>query len=358
MMRVFSGIQPTGTLHVGNYSGALRQFVRLQHEAECVFCVVDLHALTLPHDPSRLAHDSRSVAALYLACGIDPERAVLFIQSHVPAHSELAWLLNCTAQTGELGRMTQYKDKGRGRQSVSVGLFDYPVLMAADILLYGTTHVPVGDDQRQHVELTRDLAERFNRRYGEVFVVPQAMIPPVGARIMALDNPAAKMSKSADSDAGRIALLDPPDRIRQKVMRAVTDSGTEVRYDPAEKPAVSSLLALFAALSDEPVEAIAARYRTAGYGAFKRALAEAAVERLAPIRERHDALMADPAGLDRILRRGAERAEALALPRLRAARDRLGLMPRPAATAERLAAAQSGEAAPSAAAQGAAARRT
>jgi tryptophanyl-tRNA synthetase len=324
-MRVLSGIQPTGQLHIGNYLGAIRQFVQLQERAECLFCVVDLHAMTVPWDPAALARDTRTVAALYLACGIDPERSVVFVQSHVPQHAELAWILGCLATFGELGRMTQFKDKGQGRASVSLGLFAYPVLMAADILLYRAEAVPVGEDQKQHLELTRDLAQRFNSRFGATFPLPEPLIAEAGARVMSLQNPQEKMSKSAPDPAGRIELLDPPDAVRAKVRRAVTDSGREVRYDRAAKPAISNLLEIFSLVSGEPVPALEARYGETGYGRFKQDLAEALVAFLEPIQRRYRELQGAADHLDAVLRRGAERAQALAEAVMRDVRRRTGL---------------------------------
>ncbi len=325
-MRVFSGIQPTGSLHIGNYLGAIRQFTELQSRAECLFCVVDLHALTVPQDPAALRAGTLHVAALYLACGIDPERSVVFVQSHVAAHAELGWILGCLATTGELSRMTQFKDKSRGRESVSLGLFAYPALMAADILLYRSTAVPVGDDQRQHLELARDLALRFNGRFGETFPVPEALIGPVAARVMSLQDPAEKMSKSAPDPNSRIELLDPPDQIRAKVRRAVTDSGREVRHDRAAKPAVSNLLEMFAAVSGRPLAALEEEYGDGGYGRFKADLADAVAAHLEPIRRRFRQLREAPDHLEAALARGAERAAAMGLPVMRDVRARLGLV--------------------------------
>jgi len=326
-MRVFSGIQPTGRLHLGNHLGAIRQFVELQSESECLFCVVDLHAMTLEWDPGALRADTWQIAALYLACGIDPDRSIVFVQSHVPQHCELSWLLGCLAGFGELGRMTQFKDKSRGRESVPFGLFAYPVLMAADILLYRATAVPVGDDQRQHLELTRDLAVRFNGRFGETFPVPEAFFSKVGARVMSLQNAAEKMSKSAPDPAGRIELLDAPETVAAKVRRAVTDSGREVRHDPEAKPAVSNLLEIFSLVSGETVAALEARYGDSGYGRFKADLGAALVAFLAPIQERFRRLQAAPDHLATVLRRGAERAAAIAEPTMRDVRQRMGLAP-------------------------------
>jgi tryptophanyl-tRNA synthetase len=326
-VRVFSGIQPTGHLHLGNYLGAIRQFVALQGRAECLFCVVDLHALTVHPDPASLEADTLQVAALYLACGIDPRQAVVFVQSHVPGHAELAWILGCHAGFGELRRMTQFKDKA-DRHGANLGLFAYPVLMAADILLYRSTAVPVGDDQKQHLELTRDIAQRFNARYGETFPVPEPLIGELGARVMSLQNPAEKMSKSSPDPMSRIELLDPPDAIVAKCRRAVTDSGQEVRYDPVAKPGVSNLLEIFSLVTGEPIPALEARYGSSGYGRFKADLAEAIVEHLQPIQARYHDLAAAPDALRATLREGAARAAAWAEPVLAEVRARVGLAAR------------------------------
>lgn len=330
MARVFSGIQPTGDMHLGNYLGAVRQWVADQDTHDALYCVVDLHAITLPHDPTALADRTRRTAMLLLAAGLDPTRCTLFVQSHVRAHTELTWVLNCVATMGELRRMTQFKDKGRGQESVSVGLFDYPVLMAADILAYDTHRVPVGDDQRQHLELARDIALRFNHRFGETLVVPEAAIPPVGARIMDLQQPTAKMSKSADSPAGTIALLDDPRAITKRIKSAVTDSDTVVRFDPVDKPGVSNLLQILAATSDRPVDAVAAEFGGGGYGSLKTAAAEAVVAFLAPLQARYAELAADPAGVDAVLAAGAAKAEAVADQVMARVRDAVGLLPRSA----------------------------
>jgi tryptophanyl-tRNA synthetase len=328
MMKVFSGVKPTGVVTIGNYLGAIRHFVRLQDEADCLFCIVDLHALTVPQDPEELRRDTLALANLYLACGLRPERTVLFVQSHVPEHSELCWLLGCLARFGELRRMTQFKDKTRGGQAdAGFGLFAYPVLMAADILLYRATHVPVGDDQRQHLELCRELAQRFNHRYGDFFPVPEALIAEVGARIMGLDDPTRKMSKSEANPGHYISLLDPPDVIRDKVKRAVTDSGREVRRDWENKPAISNLLEIFSLMADVPVAELEARYGDEGYARFKRDLAEAIVAALTPIQQRYRELAADPDHTRRILAAGAERARAQAHAVLREVRERMGLLP-------------------------------
>ena len=324
--RVFSGIQPSGTPHLGTHLGALKNWVAVQGDYESYFCIVDLHALTVPQDPKVLRHNVRELAAVFLAVGLDPERSVIFRQSRVSAHAELAWLLNCIARVGELSRMTQFKDKASrgGTEAASVGLYAYPVLQAADILLYGTHLVPVGEDQRQHLELSRTLARRFNAMYGETFVVPEPMILDVGARVMALDEPTQKMSKSSPTPAGYIALLDEPDTIRRKIRRAVTDSGTEIVASP-EKPAITNLLGIYAALAGQTIPELEERYRGKGYGAFKQDLAEVVVEALFPIRERALELLDDPRELDEILEAGAERARKVASSTLQSAQAKMGL---------------------------------
>ena len=325
-MRVLSGIQPSGQLHIGNYLGAVRQFIELQGRAECLFCVVDLHSLTVRQDPVELRQRTLETAALYLAAGIDPARAAVFVQSQVPEHTELAWLLGCVATFGELQRMTQFKDKAAGRDSVSLGLFAYPVLMAADILLYQATHVPVGDDQRQHLELTRDVAERFNARYGETFALPEALIAGVGARVMSLQDPAEKMSKSSPDPAGRVELLDPPDVVRKKIRRAVTDSGQEVRHDRVHKPAVSNLLEILALTSGSGLPELEARYAGSGYGKLKLDVAESVVAILEPLQARHRDLMGAPDHLAAVLRGGREKAGAIAGATMASVRERVGLV--------------------------------
>jgi tryptophanyl-tRNA synthetase len=325
MTRVFSGIQPSGPLQLGNLLGALRHWVADQDDADSIFCVVDLHALTVPQDPAELQGRTLELAQLLLAIGIDPDRSTLFVQSHVPEHTELSWILECTASVGELRRMTQFKDKSDGAEFVSAGLFTYPALMAADILLYDTDRVPVGDDQRQHLELARDLAIRFNHRYGDTFVVPEAAIPKVGARVMDLQNPTNKMSKSATSPQGTILVLEDLDSVARKIKRAVTDAETEVRYDPEAKPGVSNLLSILGACTGEDPSELAGRYTR--YGDLKGATAEAVVETLRPIQERFAELAADPAGTAAVLAKGAEKARATAGPVLRRARANLGLLP-------------------------------
>jgi tryptophanyl-tRNA synthetase len=324
--RVLSGIQPSGTSHLGTYLGALKNWVSLQDEYESYFCIVDLHAITVPQDPKVLRANVREMAAVYLAVGLDPERAVIFRQSRVSAHAELAWLLNCIAKVGELSRMTQFKDKAQkeGAEAASVGLYDYPVLQAADILLYNPQLVPVGEDQRQHLELTRTLARRFNGLYGETFVAPEPMILSAGARVMALDDPTKKMSKSSPTPAGYVALFDEPDVIRRKIRRAKTDSGTEVTASP-DKPAITNLLNIYAAMAGRPVPEIEVEYQGKGYGDFKKDLAEAVVEVLSPIRERALSLLDDPRELDEILDAGAERARKVADSTLHDAWAKLGL---------------------------------
>ena len=324
--RVFSGIQPSGNLHLGNYLGALKNWVGIQERYENYFCIVDLHAITVPQDPKVLRSKIREVAAIYLASGIDPEKSVVFRQSRVPEHTELTWLLNCVARFGELSRMTQFKDKAQkgGAESASVGLFDYPVLMAADILLYNANLVPVGEDQRQHLELARTLARRFNHLYGETFIVPEAMILKTGARVMALDEPAAKMSKSSPVQGSYVAILDDPDVARRKIRRAKTDSGSEITASP-DKPAITNLLDIYAGLTGIPVPDIEEQYRGKGYGDLKKDLAEVVVEGLSPIRDRTRELLDNPRELDDILEAGAERARDVARPTLNEAWTRMGL---------------------------------
>jgi len=326
--RVFSGVQPTGGLHLGTYLGALRQWAERQHERDNVFCVVDLHALTVPEevDPAELRAASREVAALYLACGIEPESNVVFVQSHVREHAELTWLLNCATPLGWLYRMTQFKTKSEGRESVSTGLLDYPVLQAADILLYDTDVVPVGEDQVQHIELTRDIAQRFNHLFGDTFRLPRAVVPKSGARVMGFDEPTVKMSKSLAKDRDRHAvfLLDDEKRIRKTVMSAVTDSGREVRYEHAG-PGVRNLLQVLQSLLGDPIDVIEARFEGKGYGDLKKAVLEAILDTLRPIQERYREYAADPAELDAVLARGAERARGHAARTLARAQDALGV---------------------------------
>ncbi len=331
---VFSGIQPTGAPHLGNYLGALRWWVDFQDRYDALYCVVDLHALTIPGDPEELSKATLTVATLLLSAGLDPSRCILFVQSHVHQHAELAWLLECTASMGELNRMTQWKDKAAkgGEESARVGLFAYPALMAADILLYNTDLVPVGDDQRQHLELTRDLAQRWNTRYGDTFTVPSAAIASAGggARIMDLQDPSRKMSKSADSDAGLIYLFDDPKVIERKVKRAVTDLDPPgpgaVRWDPGEKPGVSNLLEILAALRGGKPAEIAGEYDN--YGTLKADAAEAVVETLRPLQERYREFAQDPGSVQSILADGASRAGDIAARTFERARSAIGLLPR------------------------------
>jgi tryptophanyl-tRNA synthetase len=325
MKRIFSGVQPTGNAHLGNYLGALRNWVALQHDYESFFCIVNLHAITLPQDPKLLAAKTRELARIYLAVGIDPNVSTIFVQSEVAAHAELAWLLNCIARMSELERMTQFKDKARKQEeNVGVGVFDYPALMAADILLYQTDLVPVGDDQKQHLELTRDLAIRFNRDYGQTFAVPDPFIPKVGARIMSLADPTKKMSKSdEESEAGCVMLLDSEDAVRRKFKRAVTDSGTEVRFDES-RPAINNLLTIYHLLTNQTPAEIEDHFKGQGYAALKQELADVCVEFLKPIQERVRAI--DDDKLDQILRQGAERAEGIAQMTLNHAKRNMGLI--------------------------------
>ncbi len=327
--RVFSGIQPTGVIHLGNYLGAIRQWVQRQDERDNYFCIVDLHSLTVYQEPEALRQQTRSLAAIYLAAGLRPETSCLFVQSHVTAHAEGCWLLNCVTPIGWLNKMTQFKDKSTKQESVLTGLLDYPVLMAADILFYDADEVPVGDDQKQHVELTRNIAERFNRLYGDTFVVPTPMIPQAGARVMGLDDPTAKMSKSSAANSGHaISLLDPPDTILKSFKRAVTDSYGEIKFsDDPERAGVDNLLGIYAATTGRGKDETERDFSDArGYGDLKIRVAEVVIEALRPIREGHDRIMADVASLDAILERGAERARAIAMPKLRIVKEKMGLV--------------------------------
>jgi tryptophanyl-tRNA synthetase len=328
---VFSGMQPSGdSLHLGNYLGALVNWVALQDDHDPIYCVVDLHAITVPQDPASLRDATRRTAAQYLAAGVDPDRATLFVQSHVLAHTELAWVLGTLTGFGEASRMTQFKDKSSryGTEGTTVGLFTYPVLMASDILLYGTHLVPVGDDQRQHLELTRDLAGRFNSRFGDTFVVPEALIPKESARIYDLQDPTAKMSKSASSPNGLVNLMDDPKVIAKKIKSAVTDTEREIRYDPQAKPGIANLLDIYATVSGRTIPELEAEYDGRGYGDLKKDLAEAVVERVAPIRERTLELMEDPAELDRLLAIGADKASERAERTLTTVYERVGFLRR------------------------------
>lgn len=323
--RVFSGVQPTSQLHIGNYLGAIKQWVAGLDVNDNIFCIVDLHSITVPQDPVEFRRNIREVAATLLACGLDQTKCSLFIQSHVAAHSELAWILNCTASMGQLSRMTQYKAKaGDQKQNACVGLFTYPTLMAADILLYETDLVPVGADQKQHVELTRDLAEKFNSTFGEVFKIPSPAIPKVGARIMGLDDPTKKMSKSDPARWHAVKLLDDPDEVVKKFKRAKTDSGTDIRFDES-RPGVNNLLTIYMGFSGETREEVEAHFVSKGYGHLKAAVAEAVNEGLRPIRERTNQLLLDEAELDRILRLGADRVRGDAEAMMNKVRSRVGL---------------------------------
>ena len=324
MKTIFSGVQPTGTVTIGNYIGAFRQFTELQHEYDCLFCIVDQHAITVQQDPVELRKTIRSLAALYVASGIDPEKAVLFIQSEVPAHAQAAWIMQSISYIGELERMTQFKDKSEGQEGISAALLTYPPLMAADILLYNTNIVPVGDDQTQHLELTRDLAERFNRRYGEVFTMPEIRIPKNGARIKSLQDPLKKMSKSDPNKRATISLLDTPKEIEKKIKSAVTDSEGIVKFDVENKPGVSNLLTIESAMSGESIDALVSKYEGLGYGAFKAGVAEAIINHLSPIQEKYYELLESPI-LDEILDKGAEKANSIASVTLQKMENAMGL---------------------------------
>jgi len=324
MKRIFSGVKPSGPLHLGNYLGALRNWVDLQREYESFFCIVNLHAITVPQNPPELRARTRETARLYLAVGIDPEISTIFVQSDVPAHAELTWLLNCVARMSELERMTQFKDKARKQsENIGVGFFDYPVLMAADILLYQTDLVPVGEDQKQHLELTRDLAIRFNRDYGDTFRIPDAFIPKVGARIMSLSDPTKKMSKSdEEGDAGCVMLMDSPDTVLRKFKRAVTDSGTEIRFDD-NRPAISNLLSIYQLLTGKEPAEVEAHFSGKGYAMLKQELADVTIAFLQPLQERAGAIDSDK--LNDILERGAEKARSIAAETLKAAKTNIGI---------------------------------
>lgn len=324
MKTIFSGIQPSGTITLGNYIGALKQFVELQHEYNCYFCIVDQHAITVPQDRLILRKNIKSLAALYIAVGIDPAKATLFIQSEVPAHAQAGWMMQCISYIGELERMTQFKDKSAGKEAVSASLLTYPPLMAADILLYNTDLVPVGEDQKQHLELTRDLAERFNKRYNEIFTIPEVRIPKVGARVMSLQEPTKKMSKSDPNQKAFITLLDDPKQIEKKIKSAVTDSDGIVKFDLENKPGISNLLSIYSILSNKPIAEIEEMYDGKGYGDFKGDLAKVVVNALAPIQEKYYQLI-DSEELDHILDDGAARANAAANKMLKKMENAMGL---------------------------------
>ena len=324
MKRVFSGVQPTGNIHLGNYLGALKQFVELQDDHECIYCIVDMHAITVPQDPKELRDHILDVAALYLAVGVDPKKSIVFVQSDVPGHAELSWVLTCNSYTGELSRMTQFKDKSKNKESAPTGLFSYPVLMAADILLYDTDIVPVGNDQKQHIELCRDIAIRINNKYKKTFVVPDGRFLKEGARIMALDDPTKKMSKSAENIHSRISLLDEPSKIKKSIMKATTDSDGVVRFDVENKPGISNLLNIYSVLSGMTIPELEAKYEGKGYGDFKKDLVEVVVEALAPIKERYEQIRHSDELIE-ILKDGAVRANAIAQKTMKRVKENFGL---------------------------------
>lgn len=325
MKRVFSAIQATGGLHLGNYLGAIRAWVEGQESADCFYAIADLHALTVPKEPGEVATHTLELATVLLACGVDPERCTFFVQSHVREHSELAWLMQCVTSIGELNRMTQFKDKSKDKDFISAGLFTYPALQAADILLYDTNSVPVGEDQRQHIELTRDTAQRFNSRYGETFVIPAASVPRTAARVMDLQKPESKMSKSAESEAGTIFLSDEPAAIMKKFKRAVTDSDSEVRFDRENKPGVSNLLSILGSATGADPEVLAGSYTQ--YGQLKTDTAEAVIAMLVPVQERMAELTADPDQVVTALSTGAEKARSVARDVVERAKRNIGLLP-------------------------------
>lgn len=324
MKRVFSGVQPTGNIHLGNYLGALKQFVELQEDHECIYCIVDMHAITVPQDPEVLKKHILDVAALYLAVGVDPEKSIVFVQSDVPGHAELSWILTCNSYTGELSRMTQFKDKSKNKESAPAGLFTYPILMAADILLYDTDVVPVGNDQKQHIELCRDLAVRVNGKYPDTFVIPDGRFLKEGARIMALDDPSKKMSKSAENIHSRISLLDDPAKIKKSIMKATTDSEGVIRFDTENKPGISNLLNIYSVLSGISIADLEKKYEGKGYGDFKKDLVEVTVKALTPIRERFEEIR-NSEELIRILREGAGKADAIAKKTIERVKGNFGL---------------------------------
>jgi tryptophanyl-tRNA synthetase len=324
-MRIFSGIQPTGAKHFGNYSGGFRQYAATQDLGDAFFCIVDLHSITTPQDPETLRESTLDLAAMLLATGLDPDRSTIFLQSHVPEHTQGAWIVSCMATYGELRRMTQFKEKGKGQESVSAGLFTYPALMAADILLYQTDKVPIGDDQRQHLELTRNVAERFNNRYGETFKLPEGIFPEVGARIMDLQEPERKMSTTGGTPQGTIGMLDPPDTIRRKVRSAVTDSGKDV-VRGEDKAGITNLIDIMSVATGTTPDAIEAHYDGRGYGAFKEDVAEALVALLDPIRLRYGELRGDPEELSAVLAKGTAKAQPIAAETLALTYDRVGFV--------------------------------
>ena len=324
MKRVFSGVQPTGNIHIGNYLGALKQFVELQDDHECVYCIVDMHSITLPQDPKELRNNVLSVAALFLAVGIDPKKSIIFVQSDVPGHSELAWILTCNSYTGELSRMTQFKDKSKEKESAPTGLFTYPLLMASDILLYDTDIVPVGNDQKQHIELCRDIAIRVNNRFKNTFVVPDGRFLKEGARIMSLDDPTSKMSKSAENVYSRISLIDDENKIKKAIMKATTDSEGTIQYDLNEKPGISNLLTIYSVFSGCPISEIEKKYQGCGYGTFKNDLVEITIDALRPIRERFYEIR-NSKELIHVLHDGAQRAGEISIKTMKRVKEKFGL---------------------------------
>ncbi|NSL51468.1 tryptophan--tRNA ligase [Calidifontibacillus erzurumensis] len=324
MAIIFSGIQPSGTLTIGNYLGAMKHFVDLQEDNTCYFCIVDEHAITVPQDPKELQKNIRSLAALYIAVGIDPTKSTLFIQSEVPAHAQLGWIMQCISYIGELERMTQFKDKSAGKEAVSAGLLTYPPLMVADILLYNTEIVPVGEDQKQHIELTRDLAERFNKKYAEIFTIPEARIPKVGARIMSLQDPTKKMSKSDANTKAFISMLDTEKQIEKKIKSAVTDSEGIIKYDKENKPGISNLLTIYSICANKTIEELEKEYEGKGYGVFKADVAQAVIQTLKPIQERYYELI-ESKELDDYLDLGAEKANTVASKMLKKVEKAMGL---------------------------------
>lgn len=325
MKRVFSGVQPTGNIHIGNYIGAIKQFVEVQETMDCFYCVVDLHSITLPQDPKDIYNHTLDVAALYMAVGLDPNKSTIFVQSTVPAHTELTWLLQCISYTGELSRMTQFKDKSKGNESAPTGLFTYPILMAADILLYDTHLVPVGNDQKQHIEITRDLAIRFNNRFGDTFVVPEHQIKESGARIMSLDDPTKKMSKSSENPLSRISILDSPSKIKKAIMKATTDSEGEIRYDIENKAGVSNLLSIYSEFSGISIPELESKYQGVGYGAFKKDLVDVVTSFLEPIQNNFNEIRNSEALMSN-LKKGTERAQKVANETLNRAKKNMGFI--------------------------------
>ena len=325
-MRVFSGIQPTGTIHIGNYLGAIKQWIELQEKNKCVFCIVDLHALTVPYDPKKLEELILEKAIAYLAAGVNPEKSIIFVQSQVREHAELTWLLNTVTPLGELGRMTQYKEKSKKfKSNLNAGLLDYPVLMAADILLYQTDLVPVGEDQAQHVELTRTIARKFNQRFGETFKIPEVKLPKMGARIMSLINPAKKMSKS-DPWESYIGLFDEADEIKQKIMRSVTDTGKIIKYNPEKKAGISNLLTIYSLFSGKTIKELERKFKTKGYADFKKSLTEVLVNSLEPFRRKRKELLSREVYVKEILEQGRKRAEILAQSTMNEVRKKMGII--------------------------------